>query len=57
MALHQELVHMEGLPKDPNEWPLAVGGKDPRKYASAELGDRIINYHLGRMKNNKGPAC
>jgi len=50
MALHPELVHMENLPKDLNEWPLAVGGKDPRKYASAELGDKIINYHLERME-------
>jgi len=50
MALHPKLVHMENLPKDPNEWPLAVEGKDPRKYASAELGDKIINYHLERME-------
>jgi len=50
MALHPELVHMENLPKDPDEWPLAVGGKDPRKYASAELGDKIIKQHLERME-------
>jgi len=50
MALHPDLVHMENLPRDPNEWPLAVGGKDPRKYASPELGDKIIRYNLEKME-------
>jgi len=50
MALHPELVHIENLPKDPEKWPLAVGGKDPRVYASPEHGKRIIQFNLERME-------
>jgi creatinine amidohydrolase len=51
MALHPGLVHMEHLPEDPDEWPLAIIGKDPRTHASAEHGRRIIDIHLDRMES------
>lgn len=50
MALYPNLVHMENLPKDLKKWPLAVGGKDPRIYASAKHGEKIIRFHLDRME-------
>jgi creatinine amidohydrolase len=50
MALHPDLVHMENLPTASDEWPLAIAGKDPRKYASAELGEKIIRSQLERME-------
>ena len=49
MALHPDLVQMENLPSDPEEWPVAVGGKDPRRFASRELGQRAIQMQCGRM--------
>ncbi|MGB2861789.1 MAG: creatininase family protein [Sedimentisphaerales bacterium] len=49
MALRPELVQMERLPKDPNSWPVGVGGKDPRKFASAELGHKILKLQTERM--------
>ena len=49
MALHPELVQMERLPKDPNSWPVGVGGKDPRELASAELGHEILKIQTERM--------
>ena len=50
MALHPNLVHMENLPKDMEEWPLAIRGKDPRTYASAGHGSKIIKFHINRME-------
>lgn len=49
MALRPDLVEMERLPKDPNEWPVGIGGQDPRLYASAELGERILAMNAERM--------
>lgn len=50
MALHPDLVHMENLSKDRKKKPLAIIGKDPRTYASAEHGERIVQLHLERME-------
>ncbi len=49
MALRPELVEMEQLPQDPSVWPVGVGGRDPRLYASAELGERILAANVARM--------
>lgn len=49
MALHPDLVHMENLPDDPDEWPEAVGGRDPRIHARAETGRMAIETQAGRM--------
>lgn len=50
MALRPDLVQMDALPKDLNEWPIGIGGKDPRVHASEELGQKIIDLQLTRMK-------
>jgi len=50
MALHPDLVHLERLPDDPQRWPLAVAGRDPRIEASAEKGRRIIALQQARMR-------
>jgi creatinine amidohydrolase len=50
MALHPNLVHMENLPRDPSEPPLATIGKDPRIYASLAYGQRIISTNLDHME-------
>jgi creatinine amidohydrolase len=47
MALRPELVQMDRLSKD--RWPVGVGGKDPRKFASPELGRKIIELQKERM--------
>ena len=49
MALRPDLVQMERLPADLDHWPVAVGGKDPREYASPELGQKAIDLQLERM--------
>ena len=49
MAFRPELVHMERLPADLSVWPVAIGGKDPREYASPELGWQAVNLQLERM--------
>ncbi|TFG72762.1 MAG: creatininase family protein [Anaerolineales bacterium] len=49
MALRPELVHMERLPANLNQWPVAIGGKDPREYASPELGFKAIDLQVERM--------
>lgn len=49
MALRPELVQMDRLPSDPSDWPLAVGGKDPRVYASPEVGQKAISLQMERM--------
>jgi creatinine amidohydrolase len=49
MALHPDLVDMDALPADPEQWPLAIGGKDPRVHASAALGREIIDRQKARM--------
>lgn len=47
MAFYPELVHMEYLSEE--SWPEGVGGKDPRIYASRELGLQIIETQKQRM--------
>ncbi len=50
MALHPGLVKMENLPSDLEEWPLAIGGKDPRLHASPEVGREIIQANIRLME-------
>lgn len=49
MALRPELVQMERLPTDLDQWPVAIGGKDPRLHASAEFGQKAIDLQAERM--------
>ena len=42
MALHPEMVRLDLLPADPDVWPTAIMGPDPRVHASAEAGQEII---------------
>jgi len=49
MALRPDLVEMDRLPQDLEQWPVAVGGQDPRLYASPELGWKAIDLQLKRM--------
>lgn len=49
MALRPELVQMDRLSKDPNQWPIGVGGRDPRTLASPELGRKAIALQTERM--------
>ena len=49
MALRPELVHMEYLSEDPETYPVAVGGKDPRYHASVEYGRKCIEIQAERM--------
>ena len=49
MALRPDLIRMENLDPRPEVWPVAIHGKDPRTYASAELGRRAIDMQLERM--------
>lgn len=50
MALRPDLVEMEKLPQDLNEWPVGIGGKDPRVHANEELGNKVLSLQLHRMK-------
>ncbi len=49
MAMYPELVQMENLPSDTAHWPLGVSGKDPRIFASPEVGIKSINNQKERM--------
>lgn len=49
MALHPDLVNMDALSKDKNEWPRAIGGRDPREHASPEVGEQIIQVNVEHM--------
>jgi len=49
MALRPELVHMEYLPADMKQWPIGVGGRDPRIHASAKLGWQAVRVQKERM--------
>ncbi|MCL2158453.1 MAG: creatininase family protein, partial [Oscillospiraceae bacterium] len=49
MAIAPELVNMEALSKDTLQPPIAVSGKDPRIFASSELGEKIMELQLERM--------
>lgn len=50
MYFYPDLVHLENLPADTSVWPKGISGYDPRLYASAELGQQAIEFHLERMK-------
>ncbi len=47
MALRPELVQMDRLSKE--RWPVGVSGRDPRRFASAKLGNKIIELQTERM--------
>ena len=52
MHFRPELVHMDRLPEDPNEYAPGMGGEDPRISASAEYAaDRVppVMENLGRI--------
>ena len=49
MAFRPELVHMENLPADTTIWPVGLGGKDPRIYASKKFGEKAIRIQKERM--------
>lgn len=49
MYYYPDLVLMDQLPSDTAIWPLAVAGRDPRLYASAEQGHRAVEFQLERM--------
>lgn len=49
MAMRPELVQMVNLPADTSKWPVGVGGKDPRIYASREFGQKAIDIQKKRM--------
>ncbi len=49
MAIKPALVKIENLPKDMNEKPLGLDGKDPREFASSEEGNKIISLQVERM--------
>ncbi|HIJ73438.1 MAG TPA: creatininase family protein [Candidatus Hydrogenedentes bacterium] len=49
MALRPELVEMDNLDPDPEVWPLAVGGEDPRTHASPDRGKQAIAVQVRRM--------
>ena len=49
MAMRPDLVQMERLPRDPYQYPVAVWGRDPRVYASADVGRKAISLQTERM--------
>ena len=49
MHYYPELVHMDQLSPDTAQWPLAVAGRDPRLHASADQGQRAVDFQLERM--------
>ena len=49
MALRPELVQMDNLPKDLSQWPVSIGGQDPRVHASAERGKKALKLNVERM--------
>ena len=49
MALRPELVQMDRFSKDPSQWPIGVGGRDPRTFASPEFGRKAIALQTERM--------
>jgi len=51
LAESPELVKMRNLPRDSKEWPLGIAGDDPRRFASAEAGRKVITANLGAMEH------
>ena len=50
MYMYPHLVKMENLPSDPGVWPLGMLGKDPRTDASSDLGKKIVDFEVNKMK-------
>ena len=50
MAIRKDLVNIDNLPRDMDEKPLGIIGKDPRKFASEEIGKKTISLHVDRME-------
>lgn len=51
MHLYPQLVHMEYLSADRDQWPIGVGGFDPRLYASKDFGKKAFEYKYEIMRN------
>jgi creatinine amidohydrolase len=51
MTLRPELVKMEHLPADTAVVPVGIGGRDPRIWASPEIGAEILATQKERMIN------
>lgn len=49
MALRPELVQMDNLTSNTDQWPVGIDGKDPRVYANAEIGHKIIEIEVDHM--------
>ncbi len=49
MYFRGELVQMDNLPADTSQWPVGIGGKDPRIHASYEKGKEIVKAQKERM--------
>ena len=50
LAEKPELVKMQNLPEDTKEWPLGTAGDDPRRFASAEAGKKVVEANLDAME-------
>jgi len=48
-ALRPELVQLDRLPKGPDAKLVGIGGKDPRIFASKEMGEKIIALNLAEI--------
>ena len=49
LALRPELARMDLLPKNPSDWPIGVGGQDPRLHASREKGLKMTEIAMDWM--------
>ncbi len=49
MYYRPDLVQMENIPADTSQWPVGVGGHDPRIYASHEKGQEIVEFNKKRI--------
>jgi len=50
LALRPELVRLDLLPKNPSQWPVGVGGQDPRGNANREKGLKMVEIQLQWME-------
>lgn len=50
MYLRPELVHMDRLSKDPDDFPKGVSGEDPRTSASAKVTEEHIPIFIERVR-------
>lgn len=51
MAVRPDLVRLEQISDDPQEWPIAIGAHNPATHASVSMGQRIFSIQLERMEN------